>query len=153
MPPASREHCSTATPNYAKRSTGSAITTNPACRASLPRRTPRHPAHRNPDPPQRQPRPTNTPRGHPRRRTRRHTTTPTLTPPRQRHVTDRNRPQTHAPKRTPPDNHEHQDPPHHPHRLRLQITRSPHRPRHAQPRRPQTRAPRPELTHGIVRRA
>jgi len=30
---------------------------------------------------------------------------------------------------------EHQDPPHDPHRVRLQITRRPHRPRDAQPRR------------------
>ena len=43
---------------------------------------------------------------------------------------------------------EYQDPTHHPHRLRLHIPRRPDRPRHAQPRRPQTDAPRPNLTHG-----
>jgi len=48
---------------------------------------------------------------------------------------------------------DHRDPPHDPHRLRLQITRRPHRSRDAQPRRVQTRVPRPGLTHGRIRRA
>ena len=38
-------------------------------------------------------------------------------------------------------------------RVRLQVTRRPHRPGHAQPRRPPTRPPRPDMTHGSVRRA
>jgi transposase len=44
-------------------------------------------------------------------------------------------------------------PTHHPHRVRVRVTRRTHRPHHAQPRRPPTRPPRPELTHGSVRRA
>ena len=43
---------------------------------------------------------------------------------------------------------QHQDPPHHPRRLRLPRPRTPHRPRHAHPRRPPTRPPRPNMTHG-----
>ena len=42
---------------------------------------------------------------------------------------------------------QHQDPPHHPHRLRLQRPPRPHRPRHAHPRRLPTTTPRPKLTH------
>lgn len=45
---------------------------------------------------------------------------------------------------------EHQDPATHPDRLRLQITRGPHRPRHALPRRPSTsttRPSRPRMSH------
>lgn len=48
---------------------------------------------------------------------------------------------------------EHQDPPHHPRRVRVPLTRSPHRPGHAQPRRPQARPPGAIVTHGSVRRA
>lgn len=49
--------------------------------------------------------------------------------------------------------HQHQDPTHHQDRLRIQITRSPHRPRDAQPRRTPTHPPRPDVTHGCVSRA
>jgi len=48
---------------------------------------------------------------------------------------------------------EHQDPAHHPRRVRIQVPRSPHRPGHAQPRRPPPGAPGPKMTHGWVRRA
>ncbi len=46
---------------------------------------------------------------------------------------------------------QHQDPAPHPRRLRLPQTRSPHRPRHALPRR--TPTPTPTMTHGHVTRA
>ena len=39
---------------------------------------------------------------------------------------------------------QHQDPPHHPHRLRISLRQRPHRPRHAQPRRTQTPTSRPQ---------
>ena len=48
---------------------------------------------------------------------------------------------------------QHQDPTHHPDRLRLPISRRPHRPSHAQPRRSPTRTSRPDMTHGSVSRA
>ncbi len=41
----------------------------------------------------------------------------------------------------------------HPHRLRVQEPRSPHRPRLPRPRRPPTPTPRPNMTHGRSRRA
>jgi putative transposase len=40
----------------------------------------------------------------------------------------------------------------HPRRLRLPLTRSPQGPSHAQPQGPPTCTPRPEMTHGSVRR-
>ncbi len=48
---------------------------------------------------------------------------------------------------------EHQDATHHPHRLRLHVSGRPDRPRHAHPRRPRSRPPRPGPTHGYDRRA
>ena len=49
--------------------------------------------------------------------------------------------------------HQHQTPTPDPQRLRLQKPRSPHRPRPARPRWPQTHPPRPITTHGSVTRA
>ena len=40
--------------------------------------------------------------------------------------------------------HQHQDPPPHPHRVRLPRTRTPHRPRHARPRQPPTQSSQAE---------
>ena len=48
---------------------------------------------------------------------------------------------------------QHQDPAHHPHRIRIQVPRSPHRPGHAQPRRTPARATESTMTHGNSRRA
>jgi len=48
---------------------------------------------------------------------------------------------------------QHQDPADHQNRVRLPIRRSPHRPGHAQPRRPPPRPARPQMTHRSVRRA
>jgi transposase len=48
---------------------------------------------------------------------------------------------------------QHQDPTHHPHRLRLRKPRPPHRPGNAHPRRTPPNPPRPTMTHGSVRRA
>ena len=48
---------------------------------------------------------------------------------------------------------QHQDPAPHPHRVRVQIPRRPHRPGHAQPRRPPTSPAPAAMTHGNSRRA
>ncbi len=48
---------------------------------------------------------------------------------------------------------EHQDPVAHPDRLRVQEPPRAHRSRHARPRQPPTRPPRPKLTHRSSRRA
>jgi len=48
---------------------------------------------------------------------------------------------------------QHQDSAHHPHRIRIQVPRSPNRPGHAQPRRTSASATESTMTHGNSRRA
>ena len=81
-------------------------------------------------------------------------------PPLRQAPADHRRPPRHHPglDRAPPVQRpdrvgQHKDPAHHSDGVRVRKPRRPHRPGHAQPRRPQARDSRPDLTHGSVRRA